>query len=300
MGWQNYRLFDLCHGPFGEESNMGGRVDRFSFAEEASQLQGVCDRPRQAGVSALGEMTLPWAVLFLLSWVRQRMLHGDRLEKVKRPRKSVSQVSQVRIWTDAKATEDRAWIGGWLEEAQDTKACRWYALEVTEVSAPWLLVKGRDPKRVIAVLELMATIVAMKLWIKGTEERAEIMTEAFTDNRANSFIVKKGLSTKYPITSLVIELAETLRNRDAYANLTWVPQEENTLADALTNPDFSAFDMGVREELDESGIEWLVMGEPIESSKALFEEIKAHKQLKKESHKNKTKKSHKFFGRWTS
>ena len=43
---------------------------------------------------------------------------------------------QLRVWTDAQATEDRAWIGGWLQEAKDLKECRWFSMEVTEDWAP--------------------------------------------------------------------------------------------------------------------------------------------------------------------
>ena len=131
------------------------------------------------------------------------------MELVKQPRKQAR--GSMRIWTDAKATEQAAWIGGWLEENHDSKMCRWFSLRVTEVSAPWLYYRQRNPKRVIAALELLATLVALKLWLKEEGSSAEVYAEAFTDNRVNAFILRKGLSTKYPATLLVIKLAETLR-----------------------------------------------------------------------------------------
>lgn len=157
----------------------------------------------------------------------------------------------MKIWTDAKATEEEAWIGGWLEESANSFECRWFSLKVTEVSAPSLYYRGRDPKRVIAALELLATLVALKLWLKGAGGTAEVLAEAFTDNRGNAFILKKGLSTKYPITLLVIEVAETLRRLDTFATLTWVSRDGNVLADALTNEDYSAFDLQRRELIAE-------------------------------------------------
>ena len=74
-------------------------------------------------------------------------------------------------------------------------------------------------------MELLATLVALRLWLKGGS--AETNAEAFTDYRGNSFILRKGLSTKYPVTLLVIEVAETLRRYDAYATLTWVRRDGN-------------------------------------------------------------------------
>ena len=75
----------------------------------------------------------------------------------------------------------------------------------------WLRAKNRNPKRVIAALEKLASLIALKLW--GTEKDSDIRihAEAFTDNKGNEFILKKGMSTKYPITLLVIEVSETLR-----------------------------------------------------------------------------------------
>ena len=107
------------------------------------------------------------------------------------------------------------------------------------------------------------------------ESRAEVMAEAFTDNKGNSFIAKKGLSTKYPITLLMVELAETLRMTDSFATL---PREENTLADALTNLEFGSFSSGLREKLEEGDMKWKVMDHLMVSSQALFEEIAAHKR----------------------
>lgn len=59
------------------------------------------------------------------------------MEKVQGQRAPL-QRSTARIWTDAKATDDKAWIGGWIEESADTKLCCWFSMEVTEASAPWL------------------------------------------------------------------------------------------------------------------------------------------------------------------
>lgn len=117
---------------------------------------------------------------------------------------------------------------------------------------------GTPLKRVIAALELMATIVALKLWMKGNDGRAEIMAEAFTDNKGNAFIVKKGLSTKYPVC------------RDAPSER-FVSEEENVLADALTNLEFGAFNHLLREKVEEENMNWLVLDELMKSSSELYD-----------------------------
>ena len=248
-----------------------------------------------------GALTIPWAVQFILSWIARRLEEGGRLEVVRQPVPCDS--NSLRIWTDAKATEQAAWIGGWLEEASDSKKCRWFSVRVTEELAPWLFSRGKNPKRVIAALELLATLLALKLWLRGAGDSAEICAEAFTDNRGNAFILRKGLSTKYPVTLLVIEIAETLRRYDSFATLTWVLRDGNELADALTNEDFSSFELQRREAIGEEHFQWFVMDELLKGSKELFEEIKEHKAKKKESKtalKAGKTKSKKFFGRWNS
>ena len=260
--------------------------------------------PLYAWASAMqsnrGALTIPWAIQFILSWIAKRLKEGGRMEAVKRP--VFQDGSTLRIWTDAKATEHAAWIGGWLEESSDSKACRWFSFKVTESFAPWLFFRGKNPKRVIAALELLATLVALRLWLKGGGASAEIYVEAFTDDRGNSFILRKGLSTKFPVTLLVIEVAETLRRYDAYATLTWVRRDGNELADALTNEDFSAFEPQRRELVGENHFQWFVMDELLRGSEELFNEIKEHKVRKKAKHSAgpAKKKAKKFFGRWNS
>ena len=139
--------------------------------------------------------------------------------------------------------------------------------------------------------------------MRGAGDSAEICAEAFTDNRGNAFILRKGLSTKYPVTLLVIEIAETLRRYDSFATLTWVRRDGNELADALRNEDFSSFELQRREAIGEEHFQWFVMDELLKGSKELFEEIKEHKARKKESKtamRTGKAKSKKFFGRWNS
>ena len=81
---------------------------------------------------------------------------------------------------------------------------------------PWLRARGNNPKRVIAALEMLATLMAIKLWLPEGGSHLQVHTEAFTDNEGIEFILKKA---KYPITLLVLEVSETLRTRGATADL---------------------------------------------------------------------------------
>ena len=167
-------------------------LGRLGFSALALPWEKPLLGPLYAWSSAIqsnkGEMTIPWAVLFILSWIAQRLETGGRMEVVRQPQSSASRI--VRIWTDAKATEQAAWIGGWLEESSNSRDCRWFSLKVTEISAPWLYYRQKNPKRVIAALELLATLVALKLWLVEAGASAEVCAEAFTDNKGNAFIIR--------------------------------------------------------------------------------------------------------------
>ena len=126
--------------------------------------------------------------------------------------------------------------------------------------APWLFIR-KDPKRVIASLELLATLVATRLWAKGLRKgaRGTCWIKAGTDNLSNSYAVSKWMSTKYPLTILIMELSETLRTRGCELHLEWIPRERNQLADDLTNQDFKHFSLDSRVQFVGGDTRWLVL-----------------------------------------
>ena len=83
----------------------------------------------------------------------------------------------------------------------------------------------------------------LRLWTKdlGVASTGTCWIRAGTDNQGNTYAVNKLMSTKFPLTLLVLELSETLRLRNCELGLEWIPREHNQLADDLTNEDFSKF-----------------------------------------------------------
>ena len=224
-----------------------------------------------------GVVVVPWAVLAILSWVKRRLEKGGRMEKVQRePRED----SGTAIFTDARASDSDACVGGYLATSSDLKRCPWFSIEVTEDLAPWVKMKG-SPKKVIAALELLATLIAVKLWggQLGTSARAYL--KAFTDNRGNSFALVKGMSTKFPLTILLMELAEELRSGNRRLDLEWINRERNVEADDLSNGDWSKFDVQMREEFDHRGKHrWKILDEMQETSQKLYEDLRKLKEEK--------------------
>lgn len=108
---------------------------------------------------------------------------------------------------------------------QDGNIISWFSERLDKDWAKWMLVK-KDPKRVIATLELLATLVAVKLWTPNLKHgsKGSCLIKAGTDNLGNTYAVSKWMSTKYPLPLLVMELSETLRRRGCLLDLSWVPR----------------------------------------------------------------------------
>eukprot|EP00435_Cladocopium_sp_Y103_P046701 s631_g13.t1 len=246
-------------------------------------MRGICKEkkvePRifAAGLGRLGfaATALQWEKPFLGPLYVWKMEEGRRLEEVKLP--PPVEGSPRVVFTDARASDHDACIGGYLALHEDLKLCPWFSVEVGEDLAPWVRSRGGNPKRTIAALELLATLVATKLWAGRSNGKLVTRMKAFTDNRGNSFALNKGMSTKYPLTLLLMELAEELRERDVGMDLEWIRREDNTVADDLSNGRCDAFDPQLREEVTAEKLRWLVLGDLQKRSEEFYEELKSLK-----------------------
>ena len=175
-------------------------------------------------------------------------------------------------------------------------------MEATEDWAPWLKARGGNPKRVIASLEMLATLVAVKIWQWKEDGGLRIHAEAFTDNRRNDFALEKGMSTKLPMTLMIMELAETMRRHDPEVQLTWVSMNDNVAADDLTNLVFDKFDAGNRVMVEGKELKWLALDDLMKKSALLYEEIQVRKRENKKSQQSLggCSKAKKLFGRWST
>ncbi|CAE7452455.1 unnamed protein product, partial [Symbiodinium sp. CCMP2456] len=107
-----------------------------------------------------GALQLPVMLRSILAWMSGRFSSGDRLQSpVEIP--MGPKAGELSFFSDAKAEEGSAWVGGYLWDGDS--ALQWYALEVLESWAPWAFIK-KDLKRTIASLELLGTLICVKLW----------------------------------------------------------------------------------------------------------------------------------------
>ena len=127
----------------------------------------------------------------------------------------------------------------------------------------------------IAALELLGTIIAVKLFA-GKWARNAVGTcgiTGSTGNRGNSYAVTKMMSTKWPVTALIIELSEELRANCLELHLAWLPRDLNEEADARSNLETSGFDPSLEIKIDTSRLGWRVLDELMPASSAMFERM---------------------------
>ena len=70
-----------------------------------------------------------------------------------------------------------------------------------------------------------------------------------TDNQGNSFVLKKMLSSKYPLALILMQLSVVLAEKRLWLDLEWRPRTSNVEADDLTNENFARFSPWLRVDL---------------------------------------------------
>ena len=122
--------------------------------------------------------------------------------------------------------------------------------------------KGGRPALIISTLEALAVLISLRLFFGGTasQHRSKIMVApTWTDNRGNGSALNKLMSTKFPASAVLMELATYTKKMGMKVLVEWTPRAGNREADALANGDISLFDPRRRVQL-ESDVQWEVLG----------------------------------------
>ena len=254
-------------------------LGRLGFAAMALYCERPLLGPMYAWVStiqrnAVPTVIVPWAIRLILTWIAKRLREGDHLQS---PPKVLKQLGEL-FRTDARAEGDRCWIGGWQTlTTTDVGEARWFAAEVLPSWFPWPRQKADDTQRVIAALELLGSIVAIKVFSDRWEHGAAAgcSVTGATDNRGNSFAVTEMMSTKWPLTVLIVELSEELRALGLELFLTWVPQGNNEEADRLSNMDTTGFSPGRRVDVGPDTLSWKVLDNLMPAVSDMFQRMLA-------------------------
>ncbi|CAE7581099.1 unnamed protein product [Symbiodinium natans] len=128
--------------------------------------------------------------------------------------------------------------------------------------------------------EILSTLVAVHLFAPLQPTSATFTCSAATDNRGNSFLTSRWLTTSFPLCVVLMDLAAVLQSKSLMLDLHWAPRFQNTLADSLTNQDFKDFDPSKRVRFDVSQYRGLVLRELLESGAELYTELASWKKRK--------------------
>ena len=221
-----------------------------------------------AAVPAGSSLRLPDAVLFAAKYLHNRFAWAQVSYNCKSPTLDLGEVFR----TDAKAEGHVVTIGGWECRCNTPpQQARWFSLRLTPDTAPWAFDKG-EPFRAIASLELLGTLVALKVFVSGSTPGTGVVSlTASTDNQGNEHLLNKLLCTKFPLNCWLAEFAAEMESRQVHLRLKWLQRDSNQEADDLTNEDFAKFDADKRLHVQFGDFKWHVFDEMLPFAKSLHE-----------------------------
>ena len=184
---------------------------------------------------------------------------------------------------DAKAQQDDVVIGGWeTGHTLDPKKARWYSLRLEKSSSFWIHWKG-EPYKVIAALEMMATLVSLMVFLPEEEPvQGFAKITGLGDNSGNRYCVAKMMTSKFPLNIVLMELSEQLEKRKLWLQLDWIKRDTNVEADALTNEDFHDFDPKLRMPIKIEDLKFVLLSDYMKEGLDLFKQIEDRKAARKE------------------
>ena len=220
-----------------------------------------------------------------------------------RPPKGIPRTGGKIFRVDAKAEGATVVIGGWETHGGTVPSeSRWFSVRLTRKNALCVFVKG-EPFKVIASLELLAITVAIMVFepeAKWKGMAGRLSLTAFTDNQANSYVLDKYMSTAFPLSVVLIELALHLQRSQVDLDLQWIPRDQNVEADALTNEEFGDFNADLRLPVEIEELKFLVLHQLIKFAEEIDSEITMKKASKEKTPRQDATKKMRLTQPWWS
>ena len=130
--------------------------------------------------------------------------------------------------------------------------------------------KGRSSFLVISALEALAILVALKLRFGDqpeTDDTRVLSVPSITDNRDNGAVLNKLMSTRFPSSAVLMELATYMKARGMRTVVEWAPRECDKEADQLANKCTDMFDPAKRMEVSSWKLSWYILPEAWEAGR---------------------------------
>ena len=144
----------------------------------------------------------------------------------------------------------------------DPSRSRWFSIEIDKQNFPWFFSRGEKASRVIATLESLAVLLALKAFYGSgpREARQKVRLQpTWTDNRGNGAALNKLMSTHYPINAVLMELAVHCKRTGIVPTVNWAPRLFNREADDLANGRTQAFSPSLEVKMNPSELQWHIL-----------------------------------------
>jgi hypothetical protein len=258
-------------------------LGRFSFSAVLLRYLLPFLGPFYAWVAAMEDSAawpLPPALIILLQWIAGKV-EASTLVPL---RLTVPPRLNRFFKADAKAEGQEVCVGGYEIIGDATlDRCRWFAYKLNPENCPWAFVKQGQAYRVIASLELFATLLCVMFFTDpaDSDTQAFLTLTGVSDNRGIKSLVQKHMTSKFPLYLILLELTEQLQLRRTALDLRWQPREFNQAADDLSNFVFKDFDVSLRlnPALDDLG--WIVLPKLLREAMDLHNILTSRKALMK-------------------
>ena len=230
--------------------------------------------------------TLPLTVILTLTYIAKVLQRENFHTSVKR----TAVQKEPAFHMDAKCADGFVVIGGWESLGKSPGEARWFSLKIFPKDAPYLFDAKSKSQWASASAELLGTLAALHCFghLAPCDSPRKIFVNvvAATDNRGNESLRKKLSTTKWPLMLVNMQLSDLLMQAALSLSLRWKPRSENSLADALTNEDFSSFSESLRLPLSFSDLPLGMLSELWET-KCQFDTARASVRLEPQFQKRR-------------
>ncbi|OLP78798.1 hypothetical protein AK812_SmicGene40995 [Symbiodinium microadriaticum] len=120
-------------------------------------------------------------------------------------------------------------------------------------------------------------------WIGGFLELVDGCHRRWVPDGDAEKTSRVAMTTKFPSTLILMELAEELSAKSCELQLQWIRRDLNQLADDLTNQNFASFDPNFRIDLKGEVLEWWLLGRLLAHATSYFERSMVAFRLRKDS-----------------
>ena len=145
--------------------------------------------------------------------------------------------------SDAKADKSLAVIGGWWCSSMPPAKydSYWFSFRVTKELFPWAFAKG-SPQRVISALELLGTVILVRLIAElDIGGATDVTVKGITDSECNTYAFLRSYSSRLPAALIHMELMASCHVARIFPRISHRKRDENVWADELTEEHFAGW-----------------------------------------------------------